>query len=104
LREAYDQITDLGAEVVGVSTLTSREAREAARVGGLPYPVFGDPAHAAIDAYGVLHVDEPEGRVITRPALFLIDREGYVRYAHVGEHARDRPALGAVLLALESMG
>ena len=103
MREAYDRIKDLNAEVLAVSTLPPSEAHAAAAKAGLPFPVFGDPALATIADYGVLHADEPEGRVIARPALFLIDRDGFVRYAHVGEHPRDRPALGAVLLALETL-
>jgi hypothetical protein len=60
----------------------------------------------AIDRYGVRDReprDEPEGGPIARPSLFVLDRAGVVRYAHIGEHKRDRPALGAVLLALETI-
>ena len=35
--------------------------------------------------------------------LVILDRDGVVRYAHVGEHPRDRPTLGAILLALETL-
>ncbi len=94
---------DLGAEVVAISGTPPEEARGAAGAARLPFPVLSDPARTVIGAYGVRHDDEPEGRAAARPALFLIDRAGMVRYAHVGEHARDRPAIGAVLLALESM-
>lgn len=103
MRESYDRIKDLGAEVLAVSTLSASEAQAAADAAQLPFPVLSDPLHAVIDDYGVLHEDEPEGRVIARPAIFLIDRGGSIRFAHVGEHSRDRPALGTVLLALESL-
>ena len=79
------------------------EARSAVDAAQLPFTVLSDPDHMAIDLFGVLHEDEPEGRIIARPAVFLIDREGVIRFAHVGEHSRDRPALGTILLALESL-
>lgn len=103
MREAYDGITDLGAEVLVVSTMTPSEARTATIEAQFPFPVLCDPRHAVIDDYGVLHADEPEARVIARPAVFVIDRDGTVRFAHIGEHARDRPALGTLVLALESL-
>jgi peroxiredoxin len=103
LRDAYGAIRDRGGEVVAVSTELAAVAREAVRGAGLPYPVLSDPRLRVIDRYGLRHVDEPKGRPISRPAVIVLDREGVVRYAHVGEHPRDRPALGAILLALESL-
>ena len=79
-------------------------ARAEAAHAHLPFPLLSDETLTAIDAYGVRHHDEPKGRAIARPSLFVLDRAGVVRYAHVGEHERDRPALGAVLLALETLG
>jgi peroxiredoxin len=69
------------------------------------YPVLTDSELTAIDRYGVADPGETDddGRRIARPALFLLDREGVVRFAHVGEHARDRPALAAILLGLETI-
>ena len=69
----------------------------------LPYAVLGDPDLVTIDRYGVRHVDEPMGRRIARPSVFVLDRSGLVRYLHVGEHERDRPPLAALLLALETI-
>lgn len=69
----------------------------------LPFPLLSDADLTAIDAYGVRHHDEPKGRQIARPAIFLLDRMGVVRYAYVGEHERDRPALGTILLGLETI-
>jgi peroxiredoxin len=102
LRDSYATIGDLGAAVIALSAEPLATAREAATVAGLPFPILGD-ALAAIDRYGLRHHDEPEGRQIARPSLFVLDRQGIVRFAHVGEHPRDRPAIGAILLALETI-
>lgn len=69
----------------------------------LPFSLLSDVELTAIDAYGVRHRDEPKGRQIARPAIFLLDANGVVRYAYVGEHERDRPAIGTILLGLESI-
>ncbi len=69
----------------------------------ISFPVLCDPDLAVINRYGVFHVDEPHGYIAARPAVFIIDEWGIVRYCHVGEHSRDRPAIGTLLLALESL-
>ena len=77
--------------------------RGAAEQARLPFPLLSDVDLTAIDAYDVRHHDEPKGRQIARPAIFLLDRRGVVRYAYVGEHERDRPALGTIVLGLETI-
>lgn len=103
MREAYGAIRDRGGEVVAVSSEPVATANAAAAEAGLPFPVLSDRSLAVIDRYGLRHVDEPKGRRISRPATIVLDRAGRVRYAHVGEHPRDRPTIGAILLALESL-
>ena len=89
--------------MVAVSAEPLEVAREAAREASLPYPVLSDADLAAIDRFGLGHLDEPAGRRVARPAAFILDRRGTVRFGHVGEHPHDRPAIGAILLALESL-
>ena len=89
--------------MIAVSAEPLEVVQDAAAAARLPYPILSDVALTAIDRYGVRHEDEPKGRRIARPSLFILDRAGIVRFAHVGEHPRDRPALGAILLALEAI-
>jgi peroxiredoxin len=103
LRDHYATIQALDAEVIALAAEPAAAARDAVHMARLPYPILSDETLTVIDRYGLRHIDEPEGREIARPSLFVLDRAGTVRYAHVGEHVRDRPALGAVLLALESI-
>jgi len=37
---------------------------------------------------------------LARPAVFIIDKRGVVRYVHVGRNFRDRPSLQQVMQAL----
>ena len=103
MRVAYGAIRDLGGEVVAIAAEATAAARDQVTSLDLPYVVLGDPDLATIDRYGVRHVDEPKGRSIARPSVFVLGRDGVVRFLHVGEHERDRPAIAALLLALETL-
>ena len=103
MRHRYEEFRDLDAEVLAVSAEPLTVAAAEATAAGLPFLVVSDAGLTAINAFGVLHDDEPDGRLIARPSVFLIDRNGTLRFAYVGEHAQDRPATGLLLLALESM-
>jgi alkyl hydroperoxide reductase subunit AhpC len=90
------------AQVVGVST-DSRYANAAwaEQLGGIGYPLLSDfyPHGAVAQQYGVLR---PEG--MAERALFLIDREGVVRYidVHTISEVPDEEALFEQLAALRS--
>ncbi len=82
--------------MVGISSDNALEVSKTIRQLGVRYLLIADPAKRIIQAYGVLH---PRER-IARPAVFVIDKSGVVRYAHVGRNASDRPSLSQVLQAL----
>jgi peroxiredoxin Q/BCP len=78
LKEDYDLIRDLGAEVVVVSadSLASHEAF-AKRLGGFPFPLVSDSDLLATRLYDV--PDETGKR--SRRAVFVIDRGGTILHA-----------------------
>jgi len=78
LKEDYDLIRELGAEVVAVSadSLASHEAF-AQRLGGFPFPLASDSDLLATRLYDVL--DDTGKR--SRRAVFVIDRGGSVLHA-----------------------
>ena len=60
----------------------------------LPFPYLADPNHEIYDRYNV------ETKVLSlgqRPGLFILDRHGIVRYAHVGSQQWEIPANTRVL-------
>ncbi|MCC6312365.1 MAG: redoxin domain-containing protein [Thermomicrobiales bacterium] len=103
LREGVLELEDCGATVLAISAEPIERARESAERDGLTFTILSDETLVAIDRYGVRHVDEPEGRAIARPAVFLLDRAGIVRYAHIGEDPLDRPGLQLIRLGLETI-
>jgi peroxiredoxin len=63
----------------------------------LPFSLLSDPDGAAAQSYRVW--DEKEQIAI--PAVFVVDAEGVVRYAYVGQDFADRPADDELVAALK---
>jgi peroxiredoxin len=62
----------------------------------LPFSLLSDPEGEVSRRYGVW---DEEGQ-IARPAIFVLDRVGVVRYAYVGQDFADRPGDDEVHAAL----
>lgn len=56
----------------------------------LPFPVFLDRGLAAVSRFNLTGD-------LSKPSTFVLDRQGVVRYAYVGEAPDDRPAIDRVL-------
>ena len=66
----------------------------------LPYPTLVDEDHAVFDAYDVTSRMMSLGQ---RPALFVIDADGIVRFEEVGAQQYNIPRNDKVLEVLESL-
>ncbi len=88
---------DHGARVVAISadTLASHQ-RFATSLGGLPFPLLADTARSAIAAYGVLN-DKGTG---ARRSVFVVGRDGLIRYANPRYELSRPEHLAAVLRAV----
>ncbi len=68
-----------------------------------PFQVLPDETREVAKAYGVyVHVNF-ESYNIARPAVFLVDAEGIIRYMYIGYHQADYPPINQVLTALDGM-
>ncbi len=77
LKEDYDLVRQLRAEVVAVSADGLEAHKEfARRLGGLPFPLVSDRDLEAARAYGVLD----NGGKRSRRAVFVIDKGGTILY------------------------
>ena len=65
----------------------------------LTYPVLSDSYRTYIRAYDVFNPQEG----IARPSVFVIDKEGKIRWQYIGMTARDRPTMLAILQQLEAL-
>ena len=78
LKDDYDIVRELGAEVVAVSADSVESHRAfAERMGGAPFPLASDERLEAARAYGV--ADEEGKR--SRRAVFVIGEDGRVLHA-----------------------
>jgi peroxiredoxin len=78
--------------------MIDRVAAEDGRV--LEFPLLSDPDHAVIARYGLLNQQDPEDRPIPHPTVFVIDREGVVRWKFIETDYRIRAENEDILAAL----
>ena len=71
---------------------------------GYTFTFLSDPQTEAIRRYDLLHKGAgPEEHDIARPAEFLVDRSGVVRWENFTEDIRVRPRAQQMLAAAESI-
>lgn len=70
---------------------------------GLPFNILVDESRNVLKAYGVWHRIGLDALNIARPALFLVDRSGRIRYSFIADRQHDYPAHEEILGALESL-
>ncbi len=108
MREKLESIDDLGAQLLAVDPHEIYSARFLLKETGfssddLQYPMLMDPSLTVSATYGVafqmrIHVERSN-----RPATFVIDRQGIIRYARRGTTFADRPTPGDVLHELKKL-
>lgn len=97
LQQAYGEFQEQNTGILAISNEDTERGSTLAHDLGLSYPILADSERDVIVEYGVFHQNEPKSRPISRPATFIIDGEGTIRYRYVGEDAADRPATGDLL-------
>lgn len=97
---ALELFAQFDADVIGINVdnTPTQWAWERA-MGGLDFPVLSDfwPHGAVADSFGVLRSDGMSER-----ALFLIDKQGVIRWIHVSD-VNTRPDLAIIVKALEAL-
>ena len=83
-----NEFTEAGIRIVGVSVDTPAETREyMLQKAGYTFTFLSDPKLETIGRYDLVHVKElATGKDISRPAEFLIDPSGTVRWRMVTEN------------------
>lgn len=68
----------------------------------LKFPLLEDPGHKVIDRYGLLNPQLAD-RGLPHPAVFVIDKEGIVRWKFAETDYRIRAAHEQILQALKPL-
>jgi len=89
----YNRFTAAGAEIIAISVDNQDKNRELSDKLKLPFAVLSDADHKVIDAYDLYN---PDGK-IAKPAVFVIDKSGVVRWTFFDEDYRVRAMNDAIL-------
>jgi peroxiredoxin len=91
IQENLSEIQQLGVRPVAISVDSPQESRDLCKKAGYTFPFLSDPNTDAIRKYYLLHRGAGvDGHDIARPAEFLIDASGVVRWAYLTDDFRVR--------------
>jgi peroxiredoxin len=95
----------LGIRVVGISVDPPEINRRQSQKLGYTFLLLSDPKAEVIRRYDVLHPGAgPKGADIARPAEFLIDSNGMVRWVNLTDNIAVRARPDQVLSAFNQIG
>lgn len=80
-----------------------RELRGYAEKNGIAFPLLVDKTRSVIKSYGVYHWLSLEAYNIARPATFIIDKTGLIRYMYIGSHQFDLAKQTEILESLKDI-
>jgi peroxiredoxin len=93
-----------GIRVVGISVDPPEINRRQSQKRGYTFPLLSDPNAKVIRRYDVLHPGAgPKGADIARPAEFILDSNGVVRWVNLTENIAVRARPEQVLEALNQL-
>ena len=100
MRDDHARFADAGASVVAIAPESTAAVKRYVSEHPVPYAILSDSDHAVFDAYDVASRAMSLGQ---RPALFVIDRAGIVRFDTVGTQQWRIPTNEQVLTVLSTL-
>ena len=94
IEQSLDKFHEAGIRPVAISVDTPEESLDLSKQAGYTFTILSDPNADVIRRYDLLHAGAGiNGRDIARPAEFLLDSEGTVRWINLTENywVRARP-------------
>jgi peroxiredoxin len=94
IETSLDEFKKVGIRPVAISVDSPEQSRTLAQQGGYTFTFLSDPNAEAIKRYDLVHAGAGEtGNDIARPAEFLVDSSGTVRWLNLTENywIRARP-------------
>jgi len=90
-------------QVVAVVAQSSEPVRVYIEETGLPFNILVDESRDVLKAYGVWHAFGLFAFNIAKPALFLIDQSGAIRYSFIGQTQEEFPSHEEIVRALDGL-
>ncbi len=100
-QEKLREIRLKGGVVLGISGVRKRELRKEKEKLNLEFPLLCDKGFSVISQYGVKDTSSEKG--LCYPAVFIIDRNGLIRYRKVWVEKNFKPDLGEILFTLDEL-
>jgi peroxiredoxin len=104
IQENLQEFAAQGVRPVAISVDLPEESENLRKKRGYTFTFLSDPQTETIRRYDLLHKGAgPEEHDIARPAEFLVDRSGIVRWENFTEDIRVRPRAQQMLAAANSL-
>jgi peroxiredoxin len=108
LRDKIDEFEKRNAQIVAVDPHESYRVRHMLRSVGfraeeLTFPILADPANTVSATYGVAFQMNIHTEWSNRPATFILDTDGVIRYERRGTTFSDRPKPEEILKELDGL-
>jgi peroxiredoxin len=101
LAEDYDKIKQAGADLVAISVDDQSYAWSMGQTTGAKFQILSDSEKKTIISYGILNAAEHGG--IAHPSIFIVDKEGRIRFMYVGKDPTDRPSDETILAEVKKV-
>ncbi|MBV8951454.1 MAG: redoxin domain-containing protein [Actinobacteria bacterium] len=101
MRDDLAKFEALGASVIAIAPEGVDGLSRYPNNGQFPFALVGDEDHRTFDAYDVASRAFSLGQ---RPAVFVVDRDGIVRFDSVGTQQWQIPRNDEVLATLQALG
>lgn len=90
--------------LISISVDTPEQSQKLREQRGYTFPILSDSERAIIRRYDLVHASGgPGGSDIARPAEFLLDAEGVVRWMNLTESYRIRPKAEDILAVIDRL-
>jgi peroxiredoxin len=102
LRDRFDELHAHGLDVVVVLCQRRRNVTSWLARHPLPFPILIDEDRSRAKRWGVYSLLRYDGIHIARPASFVVDASGVVRYARISRHQLDQAPFKEILDATKT--
>lgn len=104
-RDNLSQLSSIGTQVVAISADTPFSNKAFAEQNSLTFPVLSDYNREAIKAFGIAFPDLAglKGLTVAKRSVFVLDKQGVVKYAWVSEDPKKEPDYAEVTKAARSL-
>jgi len=96
LQQHFSKLDNKNNKLVAISTDGNDEKNRTVSELGVQFLIIPDQKRKIIRSFGVLHPEEG----ISRPAVFIIDKKGLVRFRKIGIDYTDRPTVKLLIQIL----